>query len=328
MFSTPEFWKDKSAFNWRSLLLMPFACLYGIGRKIDVALKTPQSADVPIICIGNLTAGGTGKTPTALAILKLVKKEKLAKSPYFLTRGYGGKIKAPTLVHKKNHCAADVGDEAVLLAAAGKTVVSADRYEGAKLARALGADLIIMDDGFQNNTLHKDLNLIVIDGGYGLGNARLLPAGPLREPLHEGTRRADGFVIIGEDVHKTRQTLPAHKPIYQASITAKTTKLDKEKRYLAFAGLGRPRKFRRTLESEKFNLVGWREFPDHYPYTNIDLGNLKTAAAALNASLITTEKDIVRLQALGVDISEIDALPITLKFESPKDTAQLLRTIS
>jgi len=322
---TPEFWGHKNALNWRSVLMMPFAWLYGLGRKFDVMRSAPEKVGVPVICIGNFTSGGTGKTPTALAVLQLIQKHKLAKAPYFLTRGYGGTMRDAVLASPEKHTAKDIGDEAFLLASYAPTIVSDNRFDGARFAATHGADLIIMDDGFQNNDLYKDLNLIVIDGGYGFGNQRLIPAGPLREPLADGIERADGFIIIGDDAHNAVHLLPADKPLFNAHIQPNMKNIDREKRYFAFAGLGRPKKFLETLESENFTLAGWQEFPDHYPYNERDIERLFENAKALNASLITTEKDMMRIKKLNVKADNIPTLPIDLTFKSPKNITALLK---
>lgn len=316
MFSTPSFWRDQSIFNWRSHLLLPLSYLYGLGRAFDVKHAHPLTVRIPVICIGNLTAGGAGKTPVALAVLKLIKTKKIAQKPYFLTRGYGGSIKAPTLVDVKKHTSKEVGDEALLLAAKAKTIISANRYEGAELAAKHGADIIIMDDGFQNTSLEKDLSVVVVDGHYGFGNQRLVPAGPLREKINDGLARADIIIMIGDDKHFLERSYFQDKTVIHATVQPNTRKVDKNERYLAFAGLGRPRKFQRTLEDLNFHVTGWQTFADHYQYTKEDIETLQTNASALKSKLITTEKDFVRMKSLGVDLSEIVVLPITLTLDS------------
>jgi len=325
---TPQFWYKKDAApGWRSTALLPLSWLYGLGRKLHVARAKPYKAGIPVICIGNLTAGGAGKTPTAIALMQMVKTLKIAKNPHFLTRGYGGAARKAVLAKPDIHDANDVGDEALLLAVHAPTIISPNRADGAALAENIGADLIIMDDGFQNHQLAKDFSLLVIDGQSGFGNQYMLPAGPLREPLGAGLARADAFMIIGEDKHNIAVSLPMDKPLLNGTITPHVKNLDKEARYLAFAGLGQPEKFRATLEGLSFSIAAWQSFPDHYPYTQSDLKTLKSNAAALRAQLITTEKDFMRLKHLqGAD--DIHVLPISMKIDNATELEKQLQNLS
>lgn len=312
--STPKFWHKR--WSVMSILLIPFSWLYQLAHAINIARQgTPYKSKIPVICIGNAIAGGSGKTPTVMALIKIIRENNLAKNPVILTRGYGGDITTPTLVDRNKHNAENVGDEALLLAQHAPTIIAQNRAEGAKFAEDNKHDLIIMDDGLQNNRLHKDISFLVVDRQIDFGNNRILPAGPLREPLAKILPRIDSIICIGRKFH-------SDKPVFEAAIEPQNT-LDTSKTYIAFAGLGYPEKFKNTLLDLGVNLVGWHAFPDHYPYTEKDLEILKTHANDLDATLITTEKDFVRLPQNYKD--EIETLPITLNFKSTNDITAFLK---
>lgn len=327
-FKTPNFWYDTITPQARliALCLTPLSWLYNTGRKLHQSLpSTVHRSPIPVLCIGNLTAGGSGKTPTALAVMNLIRTNNLAQNPVFLTRGYGGRIKTPTLVDPSHHTAHDTGDEALLLAQAAPTIVSPDRAAGAGFAAQNGFDLIVMDDGFQNRSLAKTLSLVVIDGASGFGNGRLIPAGALREPVTEGTRRADGFVLIGDNAHNIRAQLPPDKPVFKAQITVpKTWIADTKSSYIAFCGLGRPEKFKRTLERQNIKIAARLEFPDHHAFTPADLDKLIQTALNHKARLITTEKDALRLPPTFATQHPLDILPIELVFSEPDELATFI----
>jgi tetraacyldisaccharide 4'-kinase len=291
MFNTPSFWY-KAPSVW-SAILKPASWIYGMARAFVVHLHKPQISPVPMICIGNFVAGGGGKTPSARAVMALIKKHQLAKNPCFLTRGYGG-------------------DESQLLAQDASTIITKDRVIGSHEAKDAGHDLIVMDDGFQNTKIRAQLNIVVIDGASGIGNGFLLPAGPLREPIKKATSRADAFIIIGEDRHSTAAILPKDKPVFTAKITCPPqAPAPNFARYFGFAGLARPEKFKDTLTEMGFNVVGFRAFPDHHAYIEQDIVELMAAAQKLDARLITTEKDVVKCPSSFIT----DVLPITLQFD-------------
>jgi tetraacyldisaccharide 4'-kinase len=293
---TPSFWYDNSiGAKLTSFALTPFSWIYGAAANVHKGGVVPYRAKIPVICVGNLTAGGSGKTPIALSLMELVKEKRLATKPCFLSRGYGGTLQVPALVDLHKHTAADVGDEPLVLAAIAPVIISPDRAAGAQFAESNGMDLIIMDDGLQNPTLAKDLSLVVVDGASGFGNRRMIPAGPLREKLPEGLARADAFVVIGDDSRNLSRLLPANKPVLRARLEVPPDwRIDKSQNYLAFCGIGRPEKFRNTIEQLGLKLAGWQEFADHYPYMAIDLQRLEAEAAAKNARLLTTQKDVAR----------------------------------
>lgn len=325
LFRTPGFWYDTKSPRARAcaLLLTPFSWLYAAGRKLhNITRPPPRRAGIPVLCVGNLTAGGSGKTPLALFLFSLIHDQRLADKPFFLTRGYGGSLPGPVRVDPARHDFRAVGDEPLLLARHAPTVVSRNRRAGAELAKAQGADLLILDDGFQNPSLFKDISFLVIDGESGFGNFGLLPAGPLREPSDDAFSRADAFVITGEDAHAIRDRLPPGKPVFTAHLNA-VNPPDPAQRWLAFAGLGRPEKFRTTIQSLGLSLAGWSPFPDHYPYTSQDLEDLTSRARALNARLLTTEKDTLRLPPDFA--AQVAILPVTLEIKEKKAILDFLK---
>lgn len=253
-------------------------------------------APVPVICVGNAIAGGAGKTTVALDLLARLRAHGIA--AHGLTRGYGGSEKGPLQVDPLRHDSGRVGDEALLLATVAPTWVSADRAAGAREAVAAGAGAIVMDDGLQNPTLHKDLSLLVVDGGYGFGNGRVIPAGPLREPIEAAVARCRAVVLIGEDEAGVRRALPPGVPVLRARPvpSAEIAELA-GKPVLAFAGIANPDKFFNALMAAGAVLVAREAFADHYPYDPSDMQALVREAARLKAVLVTTPKDAVRVPA-------------------------------
>lgn len=306
----PAFWSEDSIV---SRLLSPIGCAYGYAAAARSRRARPAHIDRPVICIGNLVAGGAGKTPVALAIAERLSMRDL--KPHFLTRGYGGRIAGPQRVEPSRHGAADVGDEALLLARCATTWISRDRAAGARAAERDGADVIVMDDGLQNHGLAKDLSLVVIDGEYGLGNGRVMPAGPLREFRQDGLARADGVVVLGSISAKTAAILPDAIPVFEASLVPVGDFGKEAPEVVAFAGIGRPGKFYDTLSDAGAQVVATRSFPDHHVYTTREIADLKALASRHNASLVTTEKDFVRLDP---DIAtEIEAFPVSVQWRDP-----------
>lgn len=322
---TPSFWYDTNSAQSRHIAtaLSSLSAVYALGHLAHQKLTRTNRADIPVICIGNLTAGGSGKTPTALAVMELVKTAALAKHPCFLSRGYGGILSGPVTVDVTIHTAKDVGDEPLLLAAKAPTIIATDRVAGARFAHAMGHDLIIMDDGLQNPSLRKDLSLVVIDGSTGFGNGLLLPAGPLRTPVWRGLKHADAVLLIGADHHNVLKQIPDEKPVLRAVIEASGPS-HPAKSYFAFCGIAHPDKFRCSLESSGLNIAGLDSYPDHHPYTAEDIDNLKKKAAAHNARLITTAKDAMRLTPDG----SFDILPIALHWDkdSGDQMSKLIQT--
>ena len=287
----PDFWSSDGA---AARLLAPLGVLYDFVRSVGFALARTTSCGVPVICVGNLTVGGAGKTPVALDLAR-----RLASRGYtvhFLTRGYGGRTVGPLQVDPAMHDATEVGDEALLLARVAPTWVARDRVAGAKRAVQAGAEILVMDDGFQNPALKKDLSFLVVDGETAFGNGRIMPAGPLRESVAWGFSRADAVVMLGADRHDIARRVPDRLPVIQAQLTPVGATQDLiGHRVLAFAGIGRPGKFFTTLEELGAQLVETRAFADHHPFTPGELDALLARAETLEAIAITTEKDAARL---------------------------------
>jgi tetraacyldisaccharide 4'-kinase len=285
----PEFWTRNGLVP---TLLEPIATLYGAVGATRAMLTTPFRATVPVLCVGNLVAGGTGKTPVVLSLAQLLRAR--GYRPHIVLRGYGGRLAGPVRIEPQ-HGAADVGDEALLLARAAPCWVARDRVAGVKAASEAGADLVLLDDGFQNPTLTKDLSFIVVDGTYGFGNRRLIPAGPLREPIQRGLGRADAVILIGSDESGVAVAIGGRLPVLRASLEPRGGEALIGRKVLAFAGIGRPAKFYATLERLGADIVAHRDFADHHPYSDAELGALLAAAHARGATLVTTSKDWVRL---------------------------------
>ncbi|WP_408735850.1 tetraacyldisaccharide 4'-kinase [Acetobacter cerevisiae] len=288
----PRFWSDPQArvFPW---LLSPLSALVAtcaVKRQKKPGWKAP----VPVLCCGNLTTGGTGKTTVVLDLVARLKKRKIA--VHALTRGYGGRIKTATQVDLARHFARDVGDEALLLAQECPTWVGGDRAASAQAAVAAGATCLIMDDGFQNPGLHKDVSLLVVDGVVGLGNGHVLPAGPLRESPAGAFARASAVLLIGPDNTGFLERYAGALPdVMRADLQTEAEMQGlKGARCIAFAGLGRPSKFFDGLRQAGVKPVQCLAFPDHYFYKDRDMTHLATLARQANAQLVTTPKDTVR----------------------------------
>lgn len=296
----PLFWKYKTRI---STALQPAAAIYGFFARKKAHAVQPTKLSVPIVCVGNAVVGGAGKTPVALALGELLKARGI--KAHYLSRGYKGKLSGPVQVDSSHHTAAQVGDEPLMLAQVLPTWVAKNRLEGAKAAIAAGAELILMDDGFQNPTLHKDRSLLVIDGSYGIGNGLLLPAGPLREPIEEAMKRASCILLVGEDRHNALAHAPKDLPVLQVRIEpAAEAHALKDLPVLAFAGIARPRKFYRTLQELGCDVRRMVAYPDHYLFTRRDLDFLRHTASELAARLVTTHKDYVRLpEAMRAEVA-------------------------
>jgi tetraacyldisaccharide 4'-kinase len=272
---------------------------------------------IPVICIGNITAGGTGKTPVSLSIARLLIGEMY--HPFFVTRGYGGKLQN-VIVNTKKHSAYEVGDEPLLLAQQAPVAVNANRYRGAQLAIQEGADVIVMDDGFQNPSLYKDLSFLVFDGYYGIGNGKIVPAGPLRETFDNGTKRADAIIILGKDKHNLaeRSKLPVffgHTEVVQTTTTSRDV--------LAFAGIGHPQKFYHTLRAQGLNVVETIDFPDHHFYHKNELEKILAQAKELNADVYTTSKDFVKIPPSLQKY--IHVLEVAVVWDKPEELTRFIK---
>ena len=326
--SAPSFWYRKPGMLARAL--SPLSAVYARVARSRAARVTPYRSKLPVICIGNFTAGGGGKTPTAIAVAKLLQAQ--GTRPCFLTRGYGGKIEGPHLVGETDS-AWNVGDEPLLLAAIAPTVIAANRADGAKFIEGLDANVIVMDDGFQNPQLEKDLSLIAVDSGRGIGNGLVLPAGPLRAPLDEQMGNADALIVIGEGdkaAPLTQVFAKAGKKVFNARIVPQgDTRWLGVLPVIGFAGIARPEKFFMTLQMSGARLEGRRAFPDHHHFTEKEAASLLKEAQEQKCMLVTTEKDWVRLpedreSPLGELKFRSRPLPIALQFEDESTAAELL----
>lgn len=287
----PRFWERGGVVP---TLLAPLGSGVDLAGCLRRALSRPTHVPVPIICVGNLVAGGAGKTPVALALLARLSAR--GRAPHCVTRGYGGRAVGPLRVDPNRHSARDVGDESLLLARCAPTWVARDRVAGARAAHAGGADAIVLDDGFQNPSLGKDLSFIVIDGAYGFGNGRVMPAGPLRERVVRGLARADALVLVGRDDHGLAARLASSVPLLRAALEpAPDAACLEGRRVVAFAGIGRPAKFFATVRHLGASVLETHAFADHHNYAPRELEALLARARACDAVLATTEKDAVRL---------------------------------
>jgi tetraacyldisaccharide 4'-kinase len=324
----PAFWHRPSSISAR--LLMPLGAIYGAVAAQRLA-REGLDAGIPVLCVGNYHVGGAGKTPTVLALVNLLRDA--GEAPIVLSRGYGGKLRGPIKVDPERHAASDVGDEPLMMARSVPVVVARDRVEGVALARSQGASVILMDDGFQNPAIVKNASLIVIDGDRGLGNARVFPAGPLRAPLPPQLARTDALVIVGngtaaDSVAATidRQgglVLRAYLKPNQAAVAALHGK-----RVLAFAGIGDPGRFFRTLRAGGVEVVAEKAFSDHHPFSASEIDALIAAAKRDGLTLVTTEKDLARLRSGGKLVAvarDMVSFAVTLHFD---DEAKLLRFVT
>ena len=303
---SPSFWYPPWPPTLRDrffrLAMTPFAALYSVGAGVRQRMTVPERISVPVICIGNFTAGGAGKTPTAIAIAQRL--EAMGETPHFVSRGYGGQEAGPVCVDAERHSSTDVGDEPLLLSKHSTTWVSQDRVAGAQAAERAGASAILLDDGFQNPALHKDLSLLVVDTGAGIGNGSVIPAGPLREPIAAAFKRTHGIVALGteplqEDLAQLAKQ--AVIPVFRANLrpSAETDTNLAGAKFVAFAGIGRPEKFFSTLRNLDAVLSQTKSFPDHHSFSDKDAQELLDLADREDACLITTEKDAVRLRKAG-----------------------------
>lgn len=322
----PAFWWQPPGLIAR--LLAPLGWLYG---AITLRRMRQPGADcgIPVICVGNFVAGGAGKTPTAIALAGLLTQR--GENPFVLMRGYGGSLPGPVEVHAQHHAARAVGDEPLLMARHVRTVVSRDRVAGANLARALGASVIVMDDGLQNPALAKRVRLAVVDGASGVGNGLCLPAGPLRAPLGEQLTQVDAVLVIGPGAAGEAVATQATA----RGIAVLSARMDPDagavsrlagQAVLAVSGIGRPEKFAATLRAAGARIVAERAFGDHHAYSAADVQALVAEAALYDSLVATTEKDWVKLAPLWPEAERGRLLPVPVRlvFDAAEPIAALL----
>jgi tetraacyldisaccharide 4'-kinase len=303
----PAFWGQPPGLL--AELLLPVGTAWDAVGRLRRALSRPYRSPAPVVCVGNLVIGGAGKTPVVLALAARFAARGIA--AHIVTRGYGGRLKGPLRVDPALHDTAAVGDEALLLAAAAPCWIARDRPAGMRAAVAAGARLLLLDDGLQNPTFCKDLSLAVVDAGYGFGNGRVIPSGPLRENLTRGLSRADAAVLVGTDANgSSLANLEAVGiPLLRAVLTPIAGERLAGSRLLAFAGIGRPEKFFASLRSVGAQLVEMRAFPDHCRFRDSELDRLRRDAERAGARLVTTAKDIVRISPanrLGLEVLDVE----------------------
>jgi len=314
----PEFWTAPGGSAAR--LLAPLAAAWGAGARLRATLARPARVSVPVICVGNLVAGGAGKTPVVLSLAALARTRGAALA--VVTRGHGGRLAGPLKVDPACHDAAMVGDEALLIAATGPCWIARDRAAGARAAAA-GAAGVLLDDGFQNPAIVKDLSLLVVDAEYGFGNGKLIPAGPLREPVADALRRTDAIVLLG-DGDPPDAVRPTATPILRARLRPVRGDRFTAARVVAFAGIGRPAKFFATLRAAGAEIVA-HPFADHHRYRPMELDRLRREAAAFGARLVTTAKDFVRLPAGWR--GGIEVLEVAVSWDDPAAPLRLLARV-
>lgn len=310
----PAFWtirEGRDAAPMLRALLSPLGAIYAASVARRIAKAKPVRLPIPVISLGNISLGGTGKTP--LAHLLRGELAAILDGPVaIVSRGYGGSLRGPVLVDPTLHCAAEVGDEPLMLAADGPVIVAADRAVGGQFAVERGMVAIILDDAHQNPALRKDLSIIVVDGETGFGNGHIVPAGPLREPVSKGLSRADLIITMGHVSEDTKEDLiNVSLPVLSGALVVEPMQI--AGKVLGFCGIGRPEKFDATLRTMGLDVVDMYPFSDHHPYTENDLRRLRKAATEYGATLVTTHKDYVRLpEAFAKDVRII---PVTARLE-------------
>ena len=332
MKTAPDFWWKPGLTLW-SALLSPIAWIYGLVSGRRMLEKTKSKAKLPVICVGNFVVGGTGKTPFALRLAEMLEVE--GYRPGFLLRGYGGSVGGPLLVDIETHNAASVGDEALLLAPSGPTVVAADRSAGAELLETQDIDIIVMDDGFQNPSLSKDLSLVLVDCAIGLGNGKCIPAGPLRAPVKKQILKADCLVLVGEGERAEPVIHLAGRkglPILHAKLVPERNENLVDKGLYAFAGIGHPEKFFKSLNALGLDVVRTKSFADHHEYTETDIRTLLSEAEDDELQLVTTTKDMARIETTNGELyhwlsARTDVLNVRMSIEGEQRLRGLINEL-
>ena len=314
----PAFWYRPPSLMSR--LLSPFGAIYGAATAWRMGLPG-RSAGIPVICIGNYHVGGAGKTPATIKLAEILRAS--GETPFVVSRGYGGRLRGPVRVEPGVHSALDIGDEPLMMSSRLPVVVSRDRVAGAALAKSGGASVVLLDDGFQNPSLMKDLSFVVIDATRGVGNGQVFPAGPLRAPLLAQIARTDALILVGEGTGANGIVENLKKndiPILPARLKAnpKSVSALRDQRVLAFAGIGDPARFFSTLRDNGVNVVEEKPFADHHTFSSLEIERLLAAANAKSLKLVTTEKDMARIRSdarLAHYVNEIATLDVTLEFD-------------
>ncbi|BAT57863.1 tetraacyldisaccharide 4'-kinase [Variibacter gotjawalensis] len=323
----PGFWWDRNSLAAKAL--QPIGAAYGALTRQRLQ-KPGRKVDIPIVCIGNPTVGGGGKTPTAIATAALLVQA--GARPVFLTRGYGGRHAGPMRVDPAYHRARDVGDEPLLLARAYPTIMSRKRLDGGlHAARVAGADFVVMDDGFQNPSLVKDFSVLVLDAGRGIGNGLVFPAGPLRSPLIPQLRLAHALLVIGDGSAADNVIAAADRvglPVFRGRLEPSAEMVEElqGKPVLAFAGIADPEKFFGTLRQHGIEPRVTHAFGDHHRFTKAEAEKLLAEAKEKKLTLVTTQKDFVRLDGDGplAALRKATAtLPVRLVFDDPEEFLRL-----
>ena len=323
----PAFWYRPPSLL--SLLLSPLGALYGLVAGLRMQ-NTGFDAGIPVLCVGNYHTGGAGKTPLVLALADLLRE--LDETPVVLSRGYGGRLQGPIKVDPARHVAADVGDEPLMVALRLPVVVARDRVGGVALARSQRASVILMDDGFQNPAIAKDCSLIVIDGERGIGNGGVFPAGPLRAPLRQQLARTNALIVVGDGsaADAVATVVAAQgRPVLRAQLTPDPAMVARlaGRGVLAFAGIGDPARFFRTLRGSGIDVIAERAFPDHHPFSKAEIDALVAAATRDGLTMVTTEKDLARLRdGEGIPGWARDIVPFAVKLGF-EDTAGLRKFV-
>lgn len=321
MLSAPSFWRHGGNAVF-PILLSPFSAVAGCVTALRMR-RPGWRAPAPVVCVGNATLGGAGKTTVALDIVRRLLAQ--GHAPHVLLRGYGGRERGPVRVRPDDD-PAQVGDEALLHAALAPAWVGADRRRSAEAAVAAGAGVLVMDDGLQNPGLAKDLSLLVIDGATGFGNGHVFPAGPLREPVVAAAARCQAAVLIGPDTTGALACLPAELPVLRASmVPGPQAAALSGRRVLAFTGIAMPDKFFATLAAVGAEIVRHRAFPDHHLFTPQERDALLVEAERLDALPVTTAKDAVRLP--GPVRARVTVLEVALVWQEPERLEALLATL-
>lgn len=319
----PAFWNDDEP-GFAADMLRPFGLIYGYATAQRLK-KSGLHLPIPVISVGNFTAGGTGKTPVARALADALLAR--GERPFIIARGYGGASHGPIRVSPLLHTAREVGDEPLMLAREHAVIIARDRAAGAQLAVEQGADVIILDDALQNPALHKDFSLVLVDGAVGIGNGLCIPAGPMRASLRTLLPHSDAVLIIGEDQRAFSNTLPDTLPRFSARMmpaaSSRIALVDRP--VIAYCGIGRPGKFHATLGEIGAEVVKSVTFADHHIFSDHDAAHLLALRQELKAELVTTEKDYIRLAGSeALDTLRLASLPVPISITLPDALMNLI----